>query len=233
MTMKKMLVFDLDETLAPIGKGMETNDMLALRELENCGYRIAICSGKPTFYLCGFLRQIGLQEPILVGENGAVIQYGVELPPKQFYLCPHSEKAAEQLRRMKERIIAACGKRVWFQPNEVELTPFPQDAEAFELIQGLIDAHPEELDELIVYRQVDCFDFIPKTINKASGLAYLAELEGLTREAFVAVGDGINDVPMFEFAGVSIGIGGKLKYHTTHLFEEIKDALEMLKEWRC
>lgn len=233
MTMKKMLVFDLDGTLAPIGKGMETNDMLALRELENCGYRIAICSGKPTFYLCGFLRQIGLQEPILVGENGAVIQYGVELPPKQFYLCLHSEKAAEQLRRMKERIIAACGKRVWFQPNEVELTPFPQDAEAFELIQGLIDAHPEELDELIVYRQVDCFDFIPKTINKASGLAYLAELEGLTREAFVAVGDGINDVPMFEFAGVSIGIGGKLEYITTHSFESIKDALNMLKEWRC
>lgn len=228
-----MLVFDLDGTLAPIGKGMETNDMLALRELENCGYRIAICSGKPTFYLCGFLRQIGLQEPILVGENGAVIRYGVELPPKQFYVCPHSEKAAEQLRRMKERIIAACGKRVWFQPNEVELTPFPQDAEAFELIQGLIDAHPEELDELIVYRQVDCFDFIPKNINKASGLAYLAELEGLTREAFVAVGDGINDVPMFEFAGVSIGIGGKLKYHTTHSFAEIKDALKMLKEWRC
>ena len=233
MTMKKMLVFDLDGTLAPIGKGMEPDNMLMLRELEKCGYRIAICSGKPTFYLCGFLRQIGLQEPILVGENGAVIQYGVELPPKQFYVCPNSERAAEQLHRMKERITAVCGKRVWFQPNEVELTPFPQDAEAFELIQGLIDERPEELDELIVYRQVDCFDFIPRNINKASGLAYLAELEGLTREAFVAVGDGINDVPMFEFAGVSIGIGGKLKYNTTHSFAEIKAALKMLKEWRC
>lgn len=228
--MKKMLVFDLDGTLAPIGKGMETDDMILLRELERSGYRIAICSGKPTFYLCGFLRQIGLQEPILVGENGAVIQYGVELPPERFYVCPHSEKAAEQLHRMKERIMAVCSNRVWFQPNEVELTPFPQDAEAFELIQRLIDAHPEELDELIVYRQVDCFDFIPKNINKASGLAYLAGLEGLTRDAFVAVGDGINDVPMFGFAGVSIGIGGKLEYNTTHSFEKIGDALRMLKE---
>ena len=231
MTMKKMLVFDLDGTLAPIGKGMETDDMIMLRELENCGYRIAICSGKPTFYLCGFLRQIGLQKPILVGENGAVIQYGVELPLEQFYVCPHNEKAAEQLRRMKARIVAACGKRVWFQPNEVELTPFPQDAEAFELIQGLIEEHPEDLDELIVYRQVDCFDFIPKNINKASGLAYLVKLEGLTREEFIAVGDGINDVPMFEFAGVSIGIGGKLEYNTTHSFDEIGTALRALKEF--
>jgi len=226
--MHKLIVFDLDGTLAPIGKGMLDEDIVKLRELEAAGYRIAICSGKPTFYLCGFMRQIGLQEPILVGENGAVIQYGVELPPERFYICPHSERAAEQLHRMKERITAVCGDRVWFQPNEVELTPFPRDAEAFELIQGLVDEHPEDVDELLVYRQVDCFDFIPRNMNKARGLAYLAELEGLTRADFVAVGDGINDVPMFEFADVSVGIGGKLEYETTYLFERMGDALEFL-----
>ena len=226
--MHKRIVFDLDGTLAPIGKGMLDEDITKLRELEASGYRIAICSGKPTFYLCGFMRQIGLQEPILVGENGAVIQFGVELPPKRFYTCPHSARAAEQLRRMKEQIQDVCKDRVWFQPNEVEVTPFPQDAEAFELIQELVDAHPEDVDELLVYRQVDCFDFIPKNINKARGLAYLAELEGLTRADFVAVGDGINDVPMFEFADVSVGIGGKLEYKTTYSFEKIGDALEKL-----
>jgi len=130
---------------------------------------------------------------------------------------------------MRERIAALCGDRVWFQPNELELTPFPQDAEAFELIQSLIDAHPKDLDELLIYRQVDCFDFIPKNVNKANGLAFLAELEGLTRADFVAVGDGINDVPMFEFADVSVGIGGKLRYETTYSFERIGDALEELK----
>lgn len=186
--MHKLIVFDLDGTLAPIGKGMQDEDIVKLRELEAAGYRIAICSGKPTFYLCGFMRQIGLQEPILVGENGAVIQYGVELPPERFYICPHSERAAEQLRRMKERITAVCGNRVWFQPNEVELTPFPKDAEAFELIQELVDEHPEDVDELLVYRQVDCFDFIPRNINKARGLAYLAELD--SRAGFVTFGDG-------------------------------------------
>ena len=208
---------------------MLAEDVNKLKELEASGYRIAICSGKPTFYLCGFMRQLGLREPILVGENGAVIQYGVELPPKRFYICPHSERAIEQLKHMKERIAVSCGGRVWFQPNELELTPFPQHAEAFEVIQGLIDANLEELDELLIYRQVDCFDFIPKNINKANGLAFLAKLEGLSRADFIAVGDGINDVPMFEFADVSIGIGLKLKYKTTYSFERIGDALEFLK----
>ena len=228
--MHNLIVFDLDGTLAPIGKGMLEEDCRKLRELEASGYRIAICSGKPTFYLCGFLRQIGLKNPILVGENGSAIQYGVELPPKRFYTCPHSKRAVEQLRRMKERIEKACGDRVWFQPNEVELTPFPQDAQSFERIQELIDTHPDELDELLVYRQVDCFDFIPKNINKAAGLTYLAELEGLSRTDFIAVGDGINDVPMFEFADVSIGIGANLKYKTTHAFEKIGDALDYLQK---
>ena len=228
--MHKIIVFDLDDTLAPIGRKMSDEDVKKLRELEASGYRVAICSGKPTFYLCGFMRQLGLREPILIGENGAVIQYGVELPPKRFYICPHSERATEQLKRMKERITVCCGGRVWFQPNELELTPFPQDAEAFEVIQGLIDANPEELDELLIYRQVDCFDFIPKNINKASGLAFLAEREGLSRADFIAVGDGINDVPMFEFADMSIGIGARLKHKTAYSFERIGDALEKLKK---
>lgn len=229
--MHKLIVFDLDGTLAPIGKGMTGEDMEKLRALEEAGYRIAVCSGKPTFYLCGFLRQVGLREPVLVGENGAAIQYGVELPPKKFYTCPHSKRAAEQLRLMKERITEVCGNRVWFQPNEVEVTPFPQDEEVFDLIQAVVDEHPEDVDELLVYRQVDCFDFIPKNINKASGLSYLAELEGLTAKDFITVGDGINDVPMFSFADVSIGIGGKLEHETTYSFERITDALDLLIEW--
>jgi len=33
---------------------------------------------------------------------------------------------------------------------------------------------------------------------------------------------------MFEFADVSVGIGGKLEYETTYSFERIGDALEFL-----
>ena len=110
--MHKLIVFDLDGTLAPIGKGMTGEDIIKLRGLEALGYRIAICSGKPTFYLCGFMRQIGLQEPILVGENGAIFQFGIDLPPKRYEVYPFSDKAKTQLRMMRELFDCECREKI-------------------------------------------------------------------------------------------------------------------------
>ena len=76
--MKKIYAFDLDNTLCPIGKPLATETVKGLTMLERQGGRIAVCSGKPTYYLCGLMRQIGLRAPILVGENGGVIQFGVD-----------------------------------------------------------------------------------------------------------------------------------------------------------
>jgi hydroxymethylpyrimidine pyrophosphatase-like HAD family hydrolase len=78
-------VFDLDGTLCPIGKPISDGVVAGLRELEERGHRVALCSGKPTYYLCGMMRQVGLKDPVLLGENGGVIQFGVDLPPKHFY----------------------------------------------------------------------------------------------------------------------------------------------------
>ena len=79
--MMKLIVFDLDSTLAPVGKGILPETIQMLKEIEKSGIKIAICSGKPTFYTCGLMRQVELEDPILIGENGAVIQFGVDLPP--------------------------------------------------------------------------------------------------------------------------------------------------------
>lgn len=204
--MHKVLVFDLDGTLAKVGKSMEGVDVEKLIELEKMGYDITICSGKPSYYLCGFARQLGLQNPILIGENGATFQFGIELPPKRYEVYPYSESAKAQLSMMRALIDRECGSKVWYQPNDVGLTPFPKDEETFELIQRLIDERMDLLDELLVYRHIDCFDLSPKNINKFNGLEYLTKLLGIEAKDVIAVGDGVNDMPMFEFSDVAIGI---------------------------
>ena len=133
--MHKLIVFDLDGTLADLGKGMLEYNRELLRKLEKTGYTIAICSGKPCYYLCGFMRQVEIEHPILVGENGAAFMFGVDLPPKQHAIYPYSEKARQQLLLVRELIDDACEEDMWYQPNEVAVTPFPESEKAFAQIQ--------------------------------------------------------------------------------------------------
>lgn len=225
--MHKVLIFDLDGTLAKIGKPIEASDISKLKQLYETGYQIAICSGKPVYYLCGMFRQTGLDQMIFIGENGAAIQYGVDLPPKKFAFYPYSTKAKKQLSDIKHKIAESC-ENIWFQPNDIGVTPFPCCKEDFETINRIIEENRDDLNEIEIYPQVDCFDFTPKNISKANGIAYFAEKEGFSRSDFIAIGDGINDIPMFEFADISISIGEKMKDKTDYCFKNISDALDFI-----
>lgn len=224
--MQRVLVFDLDGTLAELGKGIKHDNIQRLRRLESIGYQIAICSGKPTYYLCGFMRQVGLNSPILIGENGATFMFGVDLPPKVHMVYPYSDLAKEQLKHVKQQLDHVFGDNLWYQPNEVGITPFPSDDASFEMIQNILNNC--ETDALSIYRHCDSFDIVPACISKANGLAYLSKHLGLQASDFVAIGDGVNDLSMFSYAGLSIAIGKTVASAADLAFDTIGPALDYL-----
>ena len=225
--MYKLIVFDLDGTLAALGKGIEPQNLALLRRLEDAGARIAICSGKPTYYLCGFMRQAGLRAPVLVGENGAVIQLGVDLPPREYHVAPYSDAAKRSIRLLREAMEAKV-PGMWYQPNEVGLTPFPRNDAEFDAVQGCIDALSGEIRDVIIYRHCDSFDITPEGITKKSGLARLGRLLGISAEETIAVGDGVNDYPMFEYAALAVGVNVKDADKVNVNFATAKEALTYL-----
>ena len=225
--MIKLIVFDLDGTLAALGKGIEPENLELLRALEAAGARIAICSGKPTYYLCGFMRQVGLKAPVLVGENGAVIQLGVDLPPRDYHVAPYSPAAKRSIRLLRERIEQTV-PGMWYQPNEVGLTPFPRNDAEFDAVQGCIDALKNEIKDVIVYRHCDSFDITPDGITKKSGLERLGALLDIRAEETIAVGDGVNDYPMFEYAGHAVGVNVKDESKVDVNFATANEALKYL-----
>jgi len=227
--MYKLIAFDLDNTLAPVGKAISPGDCELLHALEDQGVRVALCSGKPTYYLCGFARQLGLDQPILVGENGGVIQFGVDLPPKQYYTLPCSPESKHSIRLLHEAIVDRL-PRMWFQPNITALTPFPTCQEDFDAIEDAIASLGEELRDVTVYRHFDSYDIMPNGITKGSGLAYLSRLLGLSAEETIAVGDGINDYPMFEYAGLALGVGLKEPDRVHRNFDTSTQVLQHLLE---
>ncbi len=227
--MSKLVVFDLDGTLAELGRGILPEDLALLRCLERRGAVIAICSGKPTYYLCGFMRQAGLKAPVLVGENGAVIQFGVDLPPRDYFIAPHSEAARRSIRLLREALEREV-PGMWYQPNEVGLTPFPRNEAEFAAVQACIDGLADMLQDVIVYRHGDSFDITPEGVTKKSGLARLGALLAIGPEDTIAVGDGVNDYPMFEYAGLALGVHVKDERRVDRNFADIHQALAFLMD---
>ena len=223
--MTQMIIFDLDSTLAPIGLGMGEEELRLFRKLEETGVKIAICSGKTCDYLCGFMRQIGLKHPILIGENGAVIRCGVDLPPKQHYTVPFSKEAEESLRKIRQ-VLQERFPHIWFQPNKIGVTPFPTSEREFEEIEEVLNLYKEELKDVTVFRHVDSFDIVPAQINKATGISYLLDIINIEAKEIVAVGDGVNDYAMFELAGYAVGVNVKEEFRVD---KNCKSTLEMLK----
>lgn len=223
--MTRLLVFDLDSTLAPIGAGIGKEEIELLKELENMGVNIAICSGKTCDYLCGFMRQVELKNPILIGENGAVIRFGIELPPKRHFRVPFSKEAENSLKEIKN-ILEKEFPHIWFQPNKVGVTPFPTTETEFDEIEETLKLQKEKMVDVNVYRHIDSFDIVPAEINKAKGIQYLLSILDITASHMIAIGDGVNDYSMFALAGFSVGVNVK-EEHRVNI--NCTSTLEMLK----
>lgn len=233
----KLAVFDLDNTLADLGKGITAENVKLLKKLEQSGVKIAICSGKPTYYLCGFMRQVELKDCILIGENGAVIQFGVDLPPREFHKLPYPKEADRQIKEI-HKAIERQFPELWYQPNVVGLTPFPKNEEEFDWIASYLKDYQCSMrtkgNVLDVYRHVDSFDIVPVGISKKAGLEYLSKLTEIMPDETVAIGDGVNDYPMFEYAGLRMGINlkepWKVDYNYTSVTNALEDLLKMCRD---
>ena len=229
--MKKIYVFDLDNTLCPLGKPVSKATVEALKTLEQMGHTVAVCSGKPTYYLCGMMRQLGLKAPVLLGENGGVIQFGVDLPPRQFYIVTEKKETIAFFREKRRALEEKYGDLLWFQPNEAMLTPFPRDPAVFDRLEK--DLEEAKDHGCKIYRFCDCFDVVPCDVDKGKGLSVLSRLTGVLPAQFVAVGDGENDYPMFDFAGTSLGINLKDPSRAKISVSSIDEAMAYILKEAC
>lgn len=220
------LVFDLDDTLCKVGKRISNKNCLKLKKLSK-NNKILIASGKPLYYLTGFVRQLGIYDCILIGENGALIQYGIELPSKTDIVSNDIIKTKKQLEFLKNKILKELNN-IWFQPNEICLTPFPTSEYEFNKIKIIVEENREKIDNIEYFFHFDSVDFIEKGINKKSALEFLKNKYNISEKDFFVIGNSTNDYPMFEFTENSIGINLKDIKKAKYNFKTIDKALDFL-----
>lgn len=224
--MIKLVVFDIDGTLAGVGEPIREEHVSLLKRIEDAGCTVALSSGKSVFYQMGMFRQVGLKNPVFIGENGCSIAFGVHLPPKVLKpVRPESVYFASRARILEE-MQSLCPDRFWLQPNEVMLTLFFRDSAVRDAMRSYFKGC--NYPGITVYEHVDSFDVVPEGMDKHTGLARLCRELHIRQEEVMAVGDGINDIPMMEFCKYSIGVGGLDSSLTTYHFDEIGEALAFL-----
>lgn len=225
--MIKLVVFDLDGTLAPAYGSTPKKDLETLKLIEKSGVKIGICSGKPNYYISGYLRQADWGTPILMGENGSTIQFGTFTPPEFCCVLPHAEEAEQSITLLK-KLIDEKIPDMWYQPNSVALTPFPRKQEEFDIIDNIIEENRDKLKGITVYKHCDSFDIVLAGINKGAAVKFLCQKFGIEKHEVVTVGDGINDYSMFAESDNSIGINVPDKTKARYNVATLREALNLI-----
>jgi hydroxymethylpyrimidine pyrophosphatase-like HAD family hydrolase len=121
-------------------------------------------------------------------------------------------------------------ERIWYQPNETALTPFPHFQEDFPPIKKILDDYITPEMELTVYEHQDCFDIEYSRLSKGEGLRTLSRITGVSVKDMIAFGDWTNDYSMFEVAGYSVGVNLPDPHRATVNFPTIEEGLRHVLE---
>jgi len=227
--MIKLIIFDIDGTLAPIGGPMDPQDLARIKAMEEKGVNIAICSGKTIYYQCGFARMMGLKSPILIGDVGGHVQIGYDLPPKKSYIMPYPDETKKNLEKAKRELEEKYPDAFWFEPTMVGLTPFPKNRMGFSLFRRYYLEHRDLFVGTKLYEYGDAIDVMPQEVDKGTGVRFALKLAGVKKEETASVGDGINDYAMFGETAESFGINIPDKTKAKHNVGSLKEALDIIE----
>lgn len=199
---KKLLVFDVDGTLAPHGVPISRDVAEALCELERRGHVIAFASGKSAEYLEGLARGIGLVGRSLIAENGSVIFFGGKI-----YLMVQRPLCFD---RLKSEIVQLF-PQARVQHNMVNLTVMAVGETLEAVAAHLKSAGACDDMSCRFFLHSDAAELLPEGMDKGRALHSLTILTGFTKEDVVASGNADNDVSMRDEAAVFLAVGDEIE----------------------
>lgn len=226
----RLLAFDVDYTLAAANRPILSSTVELLKEFQRRGVQIMLLSGKPVSYLAGLGRQLGLESDlVLAGENGAAIISSHSFPPMWQRVEQPADKVREPLERFAGLVSEKYGERIWLQPNLVNVSVFWRDPDdKDEITQFSRDFAKEAGEDAVrIYEHIDAVEVTVPNVDKGTALTWMIDKLGIAVDDVVAVGDSSNDVPMFEVAGLSVGVAFD---QADKDFDDIDSALRWLLE---
>ncbi len=231
--MIKMLVFDIDGTLYDLNDHcVYPSTIEAINQAKAAGYLFTIASGRCHYAINQAL--LDLQPDYIIGISGAVLANNkqevincVNLKQETindlvaFANQHHAGLVLKCLDKMyfyyhEEKIDWLQGQRNSDLPSYIFQSYPNADIHLKQKVQGgcihldpaLIAKFQSEHDDIdFIQYSEDGFDFVAKGCNKGIGIEMLANYLALSLDEICCIGDNLNDLPMFEKAGLTIAMG--------------------------
>jgi Cof subfamily protein (haloacid dehalogenase superfamily) len=228
------LVSDVDGTLVTDDKFLSARAKTAVTDLRARGISFTIISSRPPRGLGMLLQPLGITTPVC-GFNGGVIATPDLAVITEHLLSPEVARRAVSILDIPDMQVWVFSGQDWlvrdsdgpyvgfeqrtvgFQPTLVENFGRSLDAAAkivgvskeFETItQREHDARAALADQATVVRSQPYYlDITHPLANKGVALAEIARLLAVPLAEIAVIGDGSNDIAMFERAGLSIAMG--------------------------
>ncbi len=189
--MNRLIVTDLDGTLTSRDLILSPKVIEAVKIAKREGIRIRIATGNALPVSAAISKYTGMNDYV-IAENGCIIGFN-GVPVYEFGDREQSRKAFE------------------YSTKVLKLKPKPWNIYRF--IDFVLERGPDakELEATLRskgfrVRVVDsgyAIHILPEGVSKGKTIEWLIEREGIPREKVIALGDGKNDIELFEVASLS------------------------------
>lgn len=226
----KAIAFDLDGTLLDYDGALSPGVEKAVKLMAASGLKVFLITGRLQAGCERYWRAFGLDTPMATC-NGSKVGFPGADP---IFIRRLSEKARAIIMDLEKThglylnyyigdsvlTVSDTGPREWYSTHftPVGLAPSLDDIAAMDppmkclcvveekdnpaVMKLFAEALVNEAD--LTESNSRFIEILPPGANKAEGLRQLVKWSGIPIEQFVAVGDGLNDLPMLEAAGFSI-----------------------------
>lgn len=226
---------DLDGTLVARDLSWAQGLPQAIAGLSLAGVRTVVCTGRMLQSARRVVARLGVTEGPVVCYQGALVA-DLETGEWLRHLPMAGDAAAEVVRHvagMGRQVNAYIDDRLYVEqvtewalryaehvevgidtvadlesevvrrpPTKLVLVTSPGDVEA--ILAGLQERWRGRL--YVVRSQPEYIEFVDASVSKSEALAWLCARLGVAREQVVALGDGMNDVDMLEWAGLGVAV---------------------------
>ncbi|AGB41735.1 HAD-superfamily hydrolase, subfamily IIB [Halobacteroides halobius DSM 5150] len=233
----KLVAVDMDDTLLDENQQISKKNREVISSLLDQKINIVLASGRPYASLATYADNLGVVLPLITA-NGSLIK--CSLTDKIYHKLNLNLKYAQEIltyaqeydyeisvyyedkiitnysaraklhRELKEVNNIVLDKNLELESDPIKLLLHHQEDEILE--QGFKDLEDKYEEQLyITSAGVESIEVMTQGANKGNALTYIMNKLNIKPEEVIAIGNGDNDLPMFEVAGLAVAMGNSLE----------------------